>query len=172
MIPSTRIVFLGIGRSIRPSNCWRSKFCKFFDYIEHKFHVRIIIAAHPKSNYDAKSDYYQGRTIIKGDTARLVKDSSFVIASQSTAINLAILFNKPAEHGFQRRCQPYFAKEDLIAYIVCPVLPLEASFGGNTNRQGDFAEFAVVRAMRPVVGFDAVGVYPIQVFHRILAAGI
>jgi hypothetical protein len=85
---------IGIGSPVS-SDEYYPKICKFFDYIEHEFHVRIIIAAHPKSNYEATSDFFQGRTVIKGDTARLVKDSSIVIAHMSTSINFAILFNKP-----------------------------------------------------------------------------
>src|SRR3989338_7302591 len=30
-IPRNKMFFLGIDFSIRPSNCWRSKFCKFFE---------------------------------------------------------------------------------------------------------------------------------------------
>jgi len=85
---------IGIGSPVS-SDEYYPKLCKFFDYIEHEFHVRIIIAAHPKSNYEETSDFFQGRTVIKGDTARLVKDSSFVIAHMSTSINFAVLFKKP-----------------------------------------------------------------------------
>lgn len=69
--------------------------CKFFDYMEHVYGVHIVIAAHPKSNYEAHPDYFGGRTVIKGQTAELVRKSRFTIAHSSASINLAVLFHKP-----------------------------------------------------------------------------
>lgn len=69
--------------------------CKFFDYIEQEYGIHIVIAAHPKSNYETYPDYFGGRPIIKGKTAELVKNSGFAIAHMSTSINFAILFHKP-----------------------------------------------------------------------------
>lgn len=72
-----------------------SKLCTFFDYLESHYHVRIVIAAHPRSNYSKATDYFGGRMIIKGETAHLVHKSTFVIAHDSTSINFAVLFHKP-----------------------------------------------------------------------------
>ena len=69
--------------------------CKFFDYIEQAYGVHIVIAAHPKSNYETYPYYFGGRPIIKGKTAELVRKSGFTIAHMSTSINFAILFHKP-----------------------------------------------------------------------------
>ncbi|MEW6679865.1 MAG: hypothetical protein AB1297_02430, partial [bacterium] len=57
---------------------------KFFDYIEKYFEVPVIIAAHPRSQYDAHPDYFRGRKIIKGNTIELVAQSKFVLAHSST----------------------------------------------------------------------------------------
>jgi len=71
------------------------KLCNFFSYLEHNFGVRIIIAAHPRSTYEKLPDYFEGRPIIRGETAQLVKECSFVIMHASTSINFAILYQKP-----------------------------------------------------------------------------
>lgn len=69
--------------------------CNFFTLLEKNMNSRIVIAAHPRSDYPDLPDYFCGRSIIKGETARLIRDSSFVIAHSSTAINFAILYRKP-----------------------------------------------------------------------------
>lgn len=69
--------------------------CNFFNYLEKNYDVRIIIAAHPRSHYESKPDYFEGRTIIRGKTAELVKNSGFVLMHQSFSMNFAILFKKP-----------------------------------------------------------------------------
>lgn len=71
------------------------KINKFFDYLENKYGVNITIAAHPSSNYDKYPDYFGRRPVIKGSTIELIKKCGFVIAHASTAINFAVLFNKP-----------------------------------------------------------------------------
>jgi hypothetical protein len=68
---------------------------RFFDYIESKYGFEVKIAAHPASNYDELPDYYAGRKIIKGKTAELIKNSSFVIEHYSGARSFAVLFKKP-----------------------------------------------------------------------------
>lgn len=69
--------------------------CKFFDLIERKCGKKIIIAAHPRSHYEKREDVYGGRAVLRGQTARLVKESAFVITHYSTSLNFAVLFEKP-----------------------------------------------------------------------------
>ena len=69
--------------------------CRFFSVVEQKTGSKVIIAAHPRSNYQSQPDYFEGREVVKGRTAQLVRDSRFVIAHVSTAINYAVLFKKP-----------------------------------------------------------------------------
>jgi len=86
--------YLGIVSPIGADEYY-AKLRTFFDYLETNYHVRIVIAAHPRSDYSESTDYFGGRPIIKGQTARLVHESSFVIAHDSTSINFAVLFRKP-----------------------------------------------------------------------------
>lgn len=66
---------------------------RFFEMIENRFKVRVIVAAHPTSNY--KKDFFKGRTILKGVTPELVRDSEFVISHHSASISYAVLNRKP-----------------------------------------------------------------------------
>lgn len=68
---------------------------RFFDYLESKNGVNIIIAAHPRSRYEDLPDYFGGRPVIRGKTSELVRTSGFVILHCSTAVNFAVLYKKP-----------------------------------------------------------------------------
>jgi hypothetical protein len=65
----------------------------FFDVVEKKFSLRIIIAAHPTSNYDFNP--FKGRDIVYMQTSEIVKFAEFVITHHSTSISFAILNKKP-----------------------------------------------------------------------------
>ncbi|MEQ3307165.1 hypothetical protein AAA294_06680 [Fusobacterium varium] len=65
----------------------------FFDYIEKVFNTKVIIAAHPKSNYSPET--FNGRKIVKNQTAIEIKKSKLILSSCSTAIGLGIIENKP-----------------------------------------------------------------------------
>jgi len=68
----------------------------FFENIEKITGKPVVIAAHPRSNYETRPDYYRGRKIIKGKTAELIRDASLVLFHATTSINFAILWGKPA----------------------------------------------------------------------------
>lgn len=65
----------------------------FFDYIEKVFNTKVIIAAHPKSNYLPET--FGGRKIVKNQTATEIKKSKLILASYSTITGLGIVENKP-----------------------------------------------------------------------------
>jgi hypothetical protein len=89
----------------------------FFDHIEKQTGFRIVIAAHPRSNYSDKPDCYVGREIVKNNTAELVAKSSLVILEQSTAINFAVIFRKQMLFVTSPQLidQPYGMYTDLLA---------------------------------------------------------
>jgi len=68
---------------------------RFFDKIESMFNTRVVIAAHPRSNYNNKENLFDNRVCIKNEIANLVKHSKFVINHVSTAINFSVLYKKP-----------------------------------------------------------------------------
>lgn len=69
--------------------------CKFFDYIEDVLSLKVVIAAHPRSNYEGRDDYFGSRLVLRGQTPALVKRARLVLAHSSYALNFAALFKKP-----------------------------------------------------------------------------
>jgi len=67
----------------------------FFDYIEKKYDLKIVIAIHPRANYLDANDYFKDRFCIKGKTNLLVRDCKFCIGHFSTSINFVVLHYKP-----------------------------------------------------------------------------
>lgn len=68
---------------------------KLFDRIEEKTGYRVVIAAHPRSNYESIPDSFGKRPIVKGGSAALTARSSLVIAHASTSIAFAVAGKKP-----------------------------------------------------------------------------
>lgn len=66
---------------------------RFFSFIEAKYKMPVVIAAHPKSDY--RKDYFGNRKIMKGVTDNLIINSSMVILHASNSISYAILANRP-----------------------------------------------------------------------------
>jgi len=69
--------------------------CRFFSYIEKTKKIKVVIAGHPRAEYDLRPDFFEGRRIFKNQTARLVKECQFVIAHASHSLSYAVLFKKP-----------------------------------------------------------------------------
>lgn len=65
----------------------------FFDKIEKEYKLKIVIAAHPKSNYT--NEVFNSRRIIKYHTAELIKDARMVFMHGSSALSFVMIFNKP-----------------------------------------------------------------------------
>lgn len=65
----------------------------FFNIMEEKYGIKVVVAAHPHADYG--DDAFQGREIYKGRTAELVRDAELVISQFSTSIGYAILNEKP-----------------------------------------------------------------------------
>jgi hypothetical protein len=77
---------------------------KYFPAISKTLHiaadtlgVSMCIAAHPRSSYFKKqgNEYFKDVLIKHGATAELIRDCSLVVCHNSTALQLAVLFEKP-----------------------------------------------------------------------------
>lgn len=66
---------------------------RYFDYLEAKYKMPVVIAAHPKSDY--KGDEFGNRKIIKYETDNLVKNASMATLHLCNAISFAILKDIP-----------------------------------------------------------------------------
>jgi len=80
--------------SISPDK-YHSLLNKFFKLIEDQLGLKVIIAAHPRSNYENHPNYFKGRKCIRGQSVKLIRESKLVLSHSSTALNFANLFYKP-----------------------------------------------------------------------------
>lgn len=78
----------------RPSTIkYRKSLNSFFDYLEKKYNMPVVIAAHPKSDY--KGTEFGNRKIIKYKTGNLVINSSIVLQHFSNSVSYCVLADKP-----------------------------------------------------------------------------
>jgi hypothetical protein len=83
----------------------------FFDSIEKKYNVKVVIAAHPSASYTENP--FQDRLIIKNKTAELVKNAEMVLAHISTSISYGVLNNKPLIIFYNEEVLRLYRKEGL-----------------------------------------------------------
>lgn len=87
------IAITGI-KTIEPGNYY-SDLNKFFNFVEMKTNLTVVIAAHPKAVKYKSENPFDGRIIVFNKTCELVRNSSFVMTHHSTSISFPILFKKP-----------------------------------------------------------------------------
>lgn len=68
---------------------------RFFDFVERRMNMPVVIAANPRARYDQRPDYFRGRRVEQYKTIELVSQSKLVLSHASRAINFAIMFRKP-----------------------------------------------------------------------------
>ena len=68
---------------------------KFFNYIEKRFSLNVVVAPHPKTKIRDKSSLFGYRKVISDNTKNLIKYSSLVITRNSTAVSFACYYKKP-----------------------------------------------------------------------------
>ncbi|MFC1822594.1 hypothetical protein ACFL9T_07790 [Thermodesulfobacteriota bacterium] len=89
-----RVIALKVTPPTKPEEYYPA-LCKFFSHLERKFGLEVIIAAHPRSNYEKKADLFGKRQIVRGKTSELVRDAKLVLLHYSTTINFAVLYRNP-----------------------------------------------------------------------------
>lgn len=104
ILPYKYICFIDIGYGKHPdqkffyadvnesNEIWSKKLTGFFDVIEEKFGIPVVIAVHPKISY-AKEDF-GGREKIKYSTLNLVLNSEFVLQDISNSLSFSVIGNK------------------------------------------------------------------------------
>lgn len=65
----------------------------FFDYLTKKYKKEVVIAAHPKSNYQGNE--YGNRKIIKNQTCNLIKYADLIVTHESNSLSYIALSGKP-----------------------------------------------------------------------------
>lgn len=87
-------IFSGNEPDCHPDSYY-SEINDFFDFLENKIKMKVLIAAHPRSEYDKIGNPYGSRKIYNNKTNELVKSAKSIFCHASTAINFAILYSKP-----------------------------------------------------------------------------
>ena len=90
----TDIKFLNLNQVVTAEKYYHSLEL-FFQKLESLYGLKLIIAAHPRSNYELYPNIFKGRNVIKGNTPELIKFCSHVIMHASTSVSFAVLWNKP-----------------------------------------------------------------------------
>ncbi len=104
-----------ININITPERFY-SQLGRFFDDVERATDVRIVVAAHPRSDYSRTPNPFGGREIVRGQTAELVRDARFSIAHISTSQNFAFLFRKPIVHLMFREFVGGYYEDNILPY--------------------------------------------------------
>lgn len=85
----------GYKNGIVNPNEYFSNLNKFFDKVEKETGLKVVIAAHPRSDYEKHNNFFGKRKWYRGKTMELVKNSKLVIAHSSTSLSYACIFKKP-----------------------------------------------------------------------------
>ncbi|TGL45824.1 hypothetical protein [Leptospira perdikensis] len=86
--------FFGIAYADKPETYYPT-LEKFFAHLETIFQKKVVVAAHPRSEYTDK-DHFKEFIVIRGRTNDLIQSSSFALLHSSTSINFVNLYQKPA----------------------------------------------------------------------------
>ena len=87
-------IFFGVKPRCTPEKYYPA-LNNFFNIFEKNYNMKVIVCAHPKSDYENNSNYLYGRKFIKNKTINLVKNCDIVFAHCSTTISYAVLYQKP-----------------------------------------------------------------------------
>ena len=104
-------------QSVDPSRYYKT-LNVFFELVEAKYRLKVVIAAHPKSDYSGS--VFNNREIRRFETNELVRDCSFAIAHYSTAVAFAVLYKKPCIFVYtdEMKKLPYFKVIEAYASIL------------------------------------------------------
>ena len=69
--------------------------CRFFDYVEQELKLKVVIAAHPKTNHTDYPEYFGKRHVIRNQLIPLIKRSKLIMTHNSTALVLVAVERKP-----------------------------------------------------------------------------
>lgn len=99
---------------------------QYFEYLENEYKVRVVVAAHPKSDY--KGNEFNGRPIVKFKTLELVRYADIVIQHSSMSISYAVIFDKPIAlvitPGLKKYKEFYVPQVQYSEYFKLPLYDL------------------------------------------------
>lgn len=120
--------------ALDPEKYYRS-LNRFFELVESEYGLRVLIAAHPKSNYG--SDAFDGRVSLRDNTPLLVRDAEFIITQTSASVSYAVLNKKPIIFIYtddmlklyQDTLMPQL--HELSSYLESPLINIDEVTDGN-----------------------------------------
>ncbi len=87
-------IYQGVPAVVSPANYFPAV-CRALRSIAGALDLDVRVAAHPRAAYQHRPDYFEGIPLEHGRTAELIRDCAVVVCHDSTAIQLAVLFQKP-----------------------------------------------------------------------------
>lgn len=88
----------------------------FFKRLEDLTGQAVVIAAHPRSDYEDRGNPYEGRQIVRSGTPGLTAGADLVVAHTSTSLNFANLFERAIVFVTTRNMDPSYS--DRIAAMA------------------------------------------------------
>lgn len=85
---------IGIAGKLDPEPYYRL-LRRLFDRIENELGLKVVIAAHPRSDYENHPGVFGNRDIFQEKTFELIAESKLVLTHTSTAVSMAIVMHKP-----------------------------------------------------------------------------
>lgn len=118
--------WMGIRPYSEPSTYFR-QLNTFFDWIEESLQLQIVIAAHPRAEYDKHPGIFKHRTVLQGNTAKLIRTCSLTIGHFSTANSFAALYGKPVTFISSHSMAAHYGKhiESMASWFNKPVLYMD-----------------------------------------------
>lgn len=102
--PDVELMF---GKNMIDAKKYYDPLKRFFRWIEKYYGCKVIVAAHPRSDYRKHPEAYEGFRIEKFVTSHLVRDAEFVITSASTSFLYGVLYLKPILFIYQDELYKY-----------------------------------------------------------------
>ena len=122
----------------------------------------VVIAAHPRAEKGLLETCYPGRTIVYGETAKLIKAASLVVVSNpTTSLGMVATFRKPAVvirvpelwDGSWRQMQAYIEALDLDVFDYRDIPSHWSPRGINEDAYMKFLDLTVKRKGSPDLPF-------------------
>jgi hypothetical protein len=87
--------FLELKAGTLDADIYYSTLRRVFDRIEQEYNLKVVIAAHPKTDFPDHLKGFGDREVFYDQTVQLVGKSKLVLGHNSTALSFAVMFKKP-----------------------------------------------------------------------------